>query len=204
MCDLRLMTVKGERSMSFNHQSEIGHRQSRIILIGYRGTGKTTVGGLLAARLGWEFADADDLIEALAGTSVAAIFAAEGEAGFRDREAAALRELCRRERLVLATGGGAVLRQANRDLLRGAGLVAWLTAGPETIWARLRGDPATAARRPNLTLAGGIDEVQNLLAAREPLYRELAHVAVDADAPSPEAVADAIFTAWSGSCSSPP
>jgi shikimate kinase len=173
-----------------------------VILVGYRGTGKTTVGGLLAARLGWEFADADDLVEATAGKSVAAIFADEGEAGFRDREAAALGELCRRERLVLASGGGAVLRPANRELLRGAGLVAWLTATPETIWARLQGDSTTAARRPNLTPAGGIGEVRALLAAREPLYRELAHFTVATDAPSPGEVADAILTAWNGSCTS--
>src|SRR5262249_34980712 len=66
----------------------------RLILVGYRGTGKTTVGRLLAGRLGWEFADADDHIEAAAGKSIAEIFAAEGEPGFRDREAAVLRELC--------------------------------------------------------------------------------------------------------------
>lgn len=178
---------------------------TRIILVGYRGTGKTTVGRLLAARLGWGFADADDLVESAAGRSIADIFLTEGEPGFRDREAAALAELCRRERLVLATGGGAVLRPANRDLLKSAGFVAWLAARPETAWARLRGDPATAARRPNLTPAGGFDEVAALMAAREPLYRGLAHFAADADGPSPEAVADAILSAWSGgsTCPSP-
>jgi shikimate kinase len=190
--------------MSFNHQSQINNLKSRIILIGYRGTGKTTVGRLLAARLGWEFADADDHVEAAAGKSVAAIFAAEGEAGFRDREAAALRELCGRERLVLATGGGAVLRADNRELLHAAGFVAWLTAAPETIWQRLRGDPTTAARRPNLTPAGGLDEVRALVAARSPLYAQLAHFTADADIPSPEAVADAILTACTGSHTSCP
>jgi shikimate kinase len=175
----------------------------RVILVGYRGSGKTTVGRLLAAHLGWDFADADDLIEATAGKSIAEIFAAEGEAGFRNREAAALGELCQRERLVLATGGGAVLRPANRELLRAAGFIAWLTAHPETAWARLQRDPATAARRPNLTATGGVEEVRNLIAAREPLYRELAHFVADADAPSPEAVAAAILTAWQYSCRSP-
>jgi shikimate kinase len=170
----------------------------RLILVGYRGTGKTTVGRLLAGQLGWSFADSDDAIEAAAGKSVADIFAAEGEAGFRDREAAALRELCGRGRYVVATGGGAVLRPANRELLRAGGFVAWLTASPETIRARLEGDPTTAARRPNLTPAGGIEEVRALLAAREPLYREVADFVADADAPSPEAVAAAILKAWSG------
>jgi shikimate kinase len=172
--------------------------QTSIILIGYRGTGKTTVGRLLASQLGWDFADVDDLIEASADQSVAAIFAAEGEAGFRDREATALRALSQRERLVLATGGGVVLRPANRELLRSAGFVVWLTANPETAWARLQADPTTAYRRPNLTAAGGLDEVRALIASREPLYRELAHFVADADIPSPGAVAAAILTAWNG------
>jgi len=184
--------------MSSHQQSEPADRKSAIILVGYRCTGKTTVGRLLAERLGWAFADCDDLVEAAAGKSIAEIFAAEGEAGFRDREAAALRELCARERCVIATGGGAVLRPANRELLRAAGFVAWLTASPETVRARLQADPTTAARRPSLTAAGGPDEIRSLVAAREALYREVADFAADADAPSPEAVAAAIFTAWSG------
>jgi shikimate kinase len=190
--------------MSPNRRSEICNLKSRLILIGYRGTGKTTVGRLLAGRLGWDFADADDHIEAAAGRSIADIFKAEGEAGFRDREAAVLRDLCGRDRLVLATGGGAILRPANRELLRSAGFVAWLTAKPESLWQRLQGDPTTAARRPNLTPAGGLEEVRSLIAAREPFYREVADFDADADAPSPEAVAAAILTAWNGGSTFPP
>jgi len=177
----------------------------RILLIGYRGTGKTTVGRLLAGRLGWGFADADDRIEAAAGKSIADIFAAEGEAGFRDREAATLADLCRLDRHVISTGGGVVLRPANRERLRAAGFVAWLAADPETIWERLRADPATAARRPKLTAAGGVEEVRELLAAREPLYREAAAVRIPTDRLSPEAVAAAILSAWTGgsTCRSP-
>jgi shikimate kinase len=175
-----------------------------ILLIGYRGTGKTTVGRLVADRLGWGFIDADDRIEASAGRAVADIFAAEGEAGFRDREAAALAELCGLARHVVATGGGVVLRPANRDRLRAAGFVAWLTAEPRTVWGRLRADPTTAARRPNLTARGGLDEVRELLRTREPLYRETAAVRVATDDLSPEAVADAILTAWNGGSTSRP
>ncbi len=171
----------------------------RIFLVGYRATGKTTIGRLLADQLGWTFADCDDFIEAAAGKSVADIFATEDESAFRDREASVLRDLCKRERIVIATGGGAVLRSASHELLRTSGYVAWLTAQPETIWARLELDPTTAARRPNLTPSGGIDEVRSLIAAREPLYREIAHFVADADAPSPEAVAAAILKAWRGS-----
>jgi shikimate kinase len=104
---------------------------------------------------------------------------------------------------VVATGGGAVLREANRRLLSARGFVAWLTASPETLWARLRSDPATAARRPNLTAAGGEEEVRQLLAVREPLYRAVAHFAVDTGTLSPEAVASAILTAWNGGSTSP-
>ena len=175
-----------------------------IILVGYRGSGKTTVGRLLADRLGRPFADADDFIESGAGKSIADIFVAEGEAGFRDREAAALADLCARSGWVIATGGGAVLREANRRLLKASGFVVWLTAAPETLWERLQADPTTAARRPNLTAAGGRAEVQALAAAREPLYREVADFVSIGDAPSPDALADAILTAWNGGSTSPP
>jgi shikimate kinase len=169
-----------------------------IILIGYRGSGKTTVGRLLAQQLGWDFADADDHIETTAGKSIAAIFKDEGEPGFRDREAAALADLCQRQRIVIATGGGAVLRPANRELLRNSGFIAWLTTAPTTSWERLQGDATTASRRPNLTTSGGLEEVQTLIAARTPIYRELSHFSIDTDTESPEAVASAILTACNG------
>ena len=173
-----------------------------FILIGYRATGKTTVGRLLAARLGWEFVDLDDHIEAGFGGSIAEIFAAEGEAGFREREGEALRALGGRERCVIATGGGAILRAENRAHLRATGVVVWLTAGHETIWSRLQADPTTATRRPNLTAGGGLQEVRAVLDVREPLYRETAEIVVNADHPSPEAVAAAILNAWLSSPSS--
>lgn len=175
-----------------------------LILIGYRGTGKTTVGRLLAARLGRPFADADERVEAAAGCPIADLFARGGEAEFRAREAAALAELCAGPPAVIATGGGAVLRESNRALLRASGFVAWLVAPPEVLWARIRADPATAARRPNLTARGGPDEVRELLAAREPLYRAAADFAADCAAASPEAVADAILSAWRCSSNSRP
>jgi shikimate kinase len=168
----------------------------RVILIGYRGTGKSTVGRLVASRLGWDFADADEYLESAAGRSIAEVFASEGEAGFRDRESAVLSQLCGRDRLVIATGGGAVLRPANRTLLRSAGFVAWLTASPAVLWDRLRADPASGRRRPNLTPAGGLDEVRTLLAARTPLYAALADFVCDTETLSPHAAADAILTAW--------
>lgn len=173
-------------------------RPPRILLIGYRGTGKTTVGRLVADGLGWSFADADERIEAAAGMSIKDIFAAEGEAGFRDRESATLAELCEAENAVISTGGGVVLRPANRDRLTAAGFVVWLTATPEAIWQRMVEDPTTAGRRPNLTAGGGLPEVVSLLGVREPLYRAVADAAVPTDGRSPETVAAAILTAWHG------
>ena len=99
---------------------------ARLFLIGYRGTGKSTVGPLLAAALGWQFLDADEHVERLARRTIAEIFAAEGEQGFRDLESAALAELCQGDGRVIATGGGVVLREFNRELLSTAGFVAWL------------------------------------------------------------------------------
>lgn len=166
-----------------------------LLLIGYRGCGKTTVGVALAARLGRAFVDADVVLEADAGLTIAQIFASEGEVGFRDRETATLRKLAAGPPAVIATGGGVVLRPENRNLLRAAGFVVWLTAPPELLWGRITADPSTAARRPNLTAAGGVAEVRSVLAAREPLYRDTAHFTVDA-ARSPESVAADILPAW--------
>ncbi|HVK16835.1 MAG TPA: shikimate kinase [Fimbriiglobus sp.] len=167
----------------------------RLFLVGYRGTGKSTVGPLLAAALGWEFLDADEHIEHAAGKTIAEIFAVEGESGFRDRESATLAELCHTDRRVIATGGGVILRPANRELLRSAGYVAWLSAPPETVWERMQSDPTTAARRPNLT-TGGFDEVANLMSARESLYRQTAHAAFPTADRSPEDVTADILATW--------
>jgi len=175
-----------------------------ILLVGYRCTGKTTVGRRLAQQLGWPFVDVDDHIEAGAGRSVAEIFAAESETGFRDRESTALAELCARSGYVIATGGGAVLREPNRRLLKANGLVVWLTAAPETLWKRMQGDPTTAARRPNLTAGGGWDEVRALVAAREALYRDVADFVRNGDSLSPDEIAAAILTEWNGGNTSRP
>jgi len=173
-----------------------------ILLVGPRGSGKSTVGPVLARLLGWGFADADALVEATAGKSIAAVFAAEGEPGFRDREAAALESLCAQPRLVVATGGGAVLREANRDVMKRCGFVAWLAVPPQLAFERLRADPLTPGRRPNLTAVGGLSELRELTAAREPLYRAVADFTCDTAGRSPDEAADAILTAWTNSRSS--
>jgi len=169
--------------------------QKHLYLIGYRGTGKTTVGRVLAARVGRPFADLDERIETAAGMTIADIFAAEGEPGFRDRESAALVTASAEVPSVIATGGGIILRAENRELLRDSGRIAWLTAPADDIWARIQADAATAHRRPKLA-GGGLEEVTKLLAVREPLYREVANFIVETAGLSPDAVADTILAAW--------
>jgi shikimate kinase len=171
--------------------SLITHHSSLVFLVGYRGTGKSTVARLLAQHLGWRWLDADDLIEQRAGRSIRQIFEAEGEAGFRRRESAVLEELCGLGRHVIATGGGVVLSAANRARLKAAGRVVWLTADVPTIRRRLEEDRATAERRPALTV-GGLAEIEELLRAREPLYRSVADFAVDTSGRAPEEIAGAI------------
>jgi shikimate kinase len=163
-----------------------------IFLIGYRGTGKSTVARHLAERIGYDSIDADEEIERRAGKSIAAIFAEDGEPAFRDFECRLVDELARLRQTVVALGGGAVLREANRNAIRAAGPVVWLTAPVDVIVARLAADAATAGRRPNLTQSGGRQEVEALLAERTPLYRECATLTVDTNGKTCAQVADEI------------
>ncbi len=164
-----------------------------VLLIGYRGTGKTTLGRLLAERLEWALVDADDEVERLAGKSIADIFADEGEDAFRDLEQQVVAELPHRQRHVLSLGGGAILRDENRRTIRGGGAVVWLTASAATIHARVRDDATTTQRRPNLTGQGGLAEIEQLLAQREPLYRECADFEISTEGRPPAEIVDEIF-----------
>lgn len=166
-----------------------------IVLVGLRGGGKTTVGRLVAAELGWPFADSDARVEQVAGQSVAEIFATEGESGFRRRESAALAELLGAGPRVLATGGGAVHSASNRELMR-PHFVVWLRADPPVLAARLLSDPRTAATRPALTGLPLEAELRELAARREEFYRDVATREVDAGRLSPESVAGDILRFW--------
>ncbi len=152
-----------------------------LSLIGYRGTGKSTVGMRLARRLQWDWLDADNELERRAGRSIKEIFATDGEPVFRQLEREVLVDLLSRRRLVLSTGGGCVLNAETRRDLRAAGPVVWLRASVETIASRILHDQSTKARRPNLTATGGIDEIRTLLVQREPLYRECATITIDTE-----------------------
>lgn len=164
-----------------------------LTLIGYRATGKTTLARLLAERLGWDWIDADVEIERRAGKSIARMFAEDGEPAFRDLEAQVIADLCRRERLVLAAGGGAPMRPESRQAMRAAGKVVWLKALPETIHARMSGDATTASRRPSLTDKNKMEEILHLLAKREPVYRESAHWEIDTEGRTPEELVEEIL-----------
>ena len=164
-----------------------------VTLIGSRGCGKSSAGRLLAHRLGWDFADADVELEARAGKSIQQIFIDDGESTFRDLEEQTVADLLQRDRLVLAAGGGAVLREITRERITSSGPVIWLTAPPETLYARIHADDTTAGRRPDLTDQGGLDEVRALLARREPVYRETADIVVDTEQKSVAQIADDVY-----------
>jgi shikimate kinase len=161
-----------------------------ICLIGYRGTGKTTVAQRLSHRIGWPWIDADVELERQAGKSIKEIFAQGGEPLFRDLETATVLRLTESDRIILALGGGAILREQNRSAIR-RGLVIWLQADPQTISDRISADVSTAERRPNL-IGGGISEIEQLLAVRSSLYRECADHAVQTAEKSPDEIADEI------------
>jgi len=163
-----------------------------LALIGYRGTGKTTVAQLLAERLNYDWIDADVEVERRAGKSIATIFETSGEETFRDLETEVVADLCQRELTVLALGGGAILRETNQKYLAQCQQIVWLKASAETIAQRLSSDPTTADRRPNLTNRGGLHEIEQLLAVREPIYRACATLEVDTEDKDPAEIADEI------------
>lgn len=156
-----------------------------IFLVGMMGAGKTTIGRHLAALLGREFVDLDQAIEARCGVRVATIFDIEGEAGFRRRETAALDEYSRRQGLILATGGGAVLAPENRDMLRERGCVVYLRAGVDELYRRVARD----RNRPLLHTPDPRQRLADLMAQREQIYTEIADIALDtADQPVSQVV----------------
>ena len=145
------------------------------------GAGKTTVGRILARHFSRPFLDSDHEIEARTGVKVPVIFEIEGEAGFRQRESQVIEELSRRDGVVLATGGGAVLRACNRETLRRTGLVVYLRAQPADLWLRTQHD----RNRPLLRTADPEARLSELYSERDPLYREAAHMVVDTGRQSP-------------------
>jgi shikimate kinase len=160
---------------------------ARVVLVGFMGAGKSTVGPLVARRLGWTFLDLDDDIEAADGRTVPEIFASDGEAAFRAAERAAAERACARERLVLATGGGAFTVPETRRVLQQGALTVWLRCTLEALLARI----PTDGSRP---LAANRATIGPLLAGREPSYA-LADLTVDTTHSAPAEVARIIAEA---------
>jgi len=159
-----------------------------LILVGPMGAGKSTIGRLLAAELSRNFYDSDHEIQARCGADIPWIFDVEGEAGFRDRETQMIRELSRREGVVIATGGGAVLREANRRMLRESGTVIYLLT---TVEQQLR-RTAKDRNRPLLQRSDREAFLRDMFTQRDPLYRATADVVVRTDKRGPRAVVNEI------------
>lgn len=151
-----------------------------IVLVGLPGSGKTTVGKQLARRLKLPFVDSDHVIEERLGCSIREFFEREGEDRFRDVEQEVIDELSRGQVCVLSTGGGAVLRPANRQHLHDRGRVVYLRSTPEDVYRRVRHD----RNRPLLLVADPLQRLRDLYDARDPLYRETAHYVIDTGRPS--------------------
>jgi len=151
-----------------------------IIFVGLPGSGKTTIGRQLARRLGLPFVDSDHVIEHRLGCSIREFFAREGEDSFRDVEQQVLDDLTQTHKGVIATGGGSVLREANRRHLRERGHVIYLRSTPEDVFRRVRHDTA----RPLLQVDDPLSRLRTLFEARDPLYRDAAHFVIETGRPS--------------------
>ncbi len=162
---------------------------TNIFLVGLMGSGKTTIGRALAKRLNKRFVDADHEIEARTGASIPLIFEIEGEASFRQREADVIRDLTEQQGIVLATGGGAVLNETSRRLLKERGIVVYLRASVSSILQRTSHD----RNRPLLQTADPKARIEELSVQRAPLYEEVAHIIVETGRPNVQSVVQNIL-----------
>lgn len=149
--------------------------KSNLYLVGLMGSGKTTVGRILAKRLGLSFIDTDREVEERTGVSIPTIFEIEGEDGFRRRESQVVEDCSKMTNTIVATGGGVVLRPENRAYLGRSGLVVYLNVLPRILYERTRADK----NRPLLRVDDPLAKLQQLFAARDPLYREVADLVID-------------------------
>lgn len=155
---------------------------NNIYLIGYRGAGKSTIAPMLADRCGWTVVEMDDLIQQEEQCTIAEIFARDGEAGFRNLETQMLRKVAGREKQVVSTGGGIILREENRQLMRATGTVVWLKASAKTIALRLSQDESNhKTQRPALTSLPMSDEIAQLLKERSAHYAATSDFSVDTE-----------------------
>jgi shikimate kinase len=167
----------------------------KLVLIGLRGSGKSTVGALLAKRLHWAFVDTDEVVQQRAGLTIRQLFEQKGEAAFRTLEAAAVAECANMDRTVVAPGGGAVLDPASARALKHNGFVVHLSAEPVELWHRISHDKASTETRPPLGSGNesGLAELKRLMLARAAIYAQLRDVEVDVGGRSPIEVVDAVL-----------
>ncbi len=162
--------------------------RSNIFLVGPMGAGKSTIGRLLASELNLSFRDSDRVIEERTGADIPWIFDMEGEEGFRERETAVLTELSTEANVVIATGGGIILREQNRTIMKSSGFVCYLTASIDQLVERTSRDK----KRPLLQVENPRQKIIDLLSLRDPLYRDAADFVINTDRRSPKAVAQEI------------
>lgn len=155
-----------------------------LYLIGYRCSGKTSVGSALSRDLGRSFVDMDEEIVAREGMTIATMIAQYGWAYFRRKESEVLVEIADRDDLIVATGGGVILDEKNVLAMRHSGRVLWLRVAAETVRRRIVADENTAANRPALTDQGLMEEIEGVLETRSPLYQKSAHYTLDSDTDS--------------------
>ena len=163
-------------------------KNNNVFLVGPMGAGKTTIGRFLAEILELEFIDLDTAIEERCGANIPWIFDVEGEAGFRKRESRMLEEITLRSNVLLATGGGAVLSESNRELLKQQGYVVYLNASAAQLLERTAHD----RNRPLLQVENPQEVIEKLLSERDPLYREVADLVIVTEKRKPQVVAEDI------------
>lgn len=168
---------------------DISPARKNIILIGFMGSGKTSSGQVIAARLEFQFVDTDQWIVQNTGLQITELFEKHGEAYFRDQETLALESLRNQTRQVIATGGGIVLRKNNVALLQRLGFVAWLTASEEMIFERV----SRNNKRPLMQTENPRETIHQLLTQRNPLYASAAQFTIDTDGRTHEEIADAVI-----------
>jgi shikimate kinase len=164
-----------------------------IVLIGYRGSGKSIVGRKLATRLKLRFVDIDDLIEERQGVPISDIVKSHGWGHFRKLERSTIEEISKGDRLIIAPGGGAVLDTENVEALRKNGFIIWLKADKQTLLKRLSQDPGTNTRRPTLTGKGTAEEFKEVMSLREPIYEQASEIRIDTSMIDTEAVVENIL-----------
>jgi shikimate kinase len=168
-----------------------------IVIIGYRGSGKSTVGSRLAAHLQMKFVDTDDLIESKEG-HISDIVKSKGWNHFRRLEKSVIEEISKEDHLIIAPGGGVVLDADNVNALKRNGLIIWLKADQQTLLKRIQKDQGSSTRRPTLTGKGTLEEIEETISEREPFYEKASEVQIDTSMMDVEAVVKDILTVLKG------